>query len=428
MMTDFETTLPIVLSTRYKAHLGQLHNVHDIRYAHNLNAPDELYFIVDQYMDGRQEPLWDKIEDLKLIYVKGSQGICGAGTDNAKGIDEYFEINVTLNEQDNNQKIVTAKTLCEAELSQVNLYHVEINTENDIARNDYEPTLFYNPDKPEASLLHRVLSKAPAYRIRHVDASLTTIQRSFSINGTSIYDFLVNDCAEEFNCLFLFHSTDRSISVYDLCTVCNDCGYRGDYADTCPECGGSNLRSYGNDTTILVSVENLTDKIEYSTNADRIKNCFKLEAGDDLITSTVRLLNPNGSDYIYYFSDEQKEDMPDELVEKLEHYDSDYAYYMNEYPIEIKNYQSYNSLIDQYKGYMNQTFEPIPAEIKGYSGLIKHLYSVINFSSFLQSSMMPDVEIGDISASTEAGRLIQSRLSPVGLRRQPPRPRSRPLS
>lgn len=417
MIIDFETTLPIVLSTRYKSHLGQLHNVHDIRYTHNLNAPDELYFVVDKYMDDYQEPLWDKIEDLKLIYVKGSQGIGGSNTDNAKGIDEYFEINVTLNEQDNNQKIITARTLCEAELSQVNLYNFEINTEDDIARADYEPTLFYNPDKPDTSLLHRVLAKAPAYGIKHVDASLAAMQRSFSINGASVYDFLVNDCAEEFNCLFLFNSTDRTVSVYDLYTVCNDCGHRGDYTDSCPECGGHNLRYYGNDTTILVSVENLTDKIEYATNADRIKNCFKLEAGDDLMTSTVRLLNPNGSDYIYYFSDEQKNDMPEELVKKLDNYNEDYDYYMNEFPIKVKDYQKYNDLVDKYKAYTDKTFEYIPAEIKGYSGLISRLYSAIDFSSFLQSSMMPDAETGDINATTEADKLIQSRLSPVGLSR-----------
>jgi len=417
MIMDFYTTIPIVLSTRYKSHLGQLHNVHDIRYTRNLNAADELYFVVDKYMDDYQEPLWDKIEDLKLIYVKGSQGIDGINADNAKGINEYFEINVTLNEQDNNCKIVTAKTLCEAELSQVNLYSMEINTENDIARDDYEPTLFYNPDKPEASLLNRVLSRVPAYSIGHVDASLTTMQRSFSINGTSIYDFLVNDCAEEFNCLFLFNSIHRTVSVYDLYTVCNDCGYRGDYTGVCPECGSHSLRSYGDDTTILVSVENLTDKIEYTTNADRIKNCFKLEAGDDLLTSAVRLINPNGSDYIYYFSDEQKNDMPDELVKKLDNYDSDHDYYMNEYPIRVKNYRNYNNLIDKYKEYTDKKFEYIPAEIKGYSGLINHLYSAIDFSSFLQSSMMPDAETGEINAATEANKLIQSRLSPIGISR-----------
>lgn len=415
MMFDYDNTLPIVLSTRYQSHLGQLHNVHDIRYTRRLNAADELYFVVDKYLDGIEEPLWDKIEDLKLIYVKGSQGIGGAGTDGAKGINAYFEINVTLNEQDGNRKIITAKTLCEAELSQINLYNLEINTEADISQDDYEPTLFYNPEKPEASLLHRVLRKAPAYAIRHVDASLTTMQRSFSIDNTSVYDFLADECAKEFNCLFLFDSTDRTISVYDLCTVCSDCGYRGDYTDVCPECGGRNLRYYGEDTTILVSVENLTDKIEYTTNADQIKNCFRLEAGDDLITSAVRLLNPNGSDYIYYFSDEQKSDMPDELVEKLAHYDTEYDYYMNEYPIEVRDYQSYNALIDRYQKYINKAFTHIPEKIKGFSGLISHLYSVIDLTSSLQSSMMPNVAIGDINASTEADKLIPARLSPIAL-------------
>lgn len=90
----------------------------------------------------------------------------------------------------NTKKLITAKSLCEAELGQVILHDIEINTEGDIAREEYtEPTIFYNPSKKNCSLLNRIFEKVPGYTIAHVDETLLNIQRSFSIDGTSVYDF-----------------------------------------------------------------------------------------------------------------------------------------------------------------------------------------------------------------------------------------------
>ena len=153
-----------------------------------------------------------------------------------KELNEYFEITVSLDDSNENiKKTITATSLCESELSQTNINGLEVNTESDIARDDYVITTFYNFDNHDASLLHRVLSYAPNYTLKHVDSSLINIQRSFSVDGTSVYDFLTGECAEQFQCIFIFDSTDRTISVYDLCTVCLDCGYRDEYNSACPE-------------------------------------------------------------------------------------------------------------------------------------------------------------------------------------------------
>ena len=53
----------------------------------------------------------------------------------------------------------------------------------------------------------------------------------------------------------------------------------------------------------------MAESITFSTDTESVKNCFKLEAGDDNMTAAVINRNPNGSDYIYYFSEEAKEDM-----------------------------------------------------------------------------------------------------------------------
>ena len=72
-----------------------------------------------------------------------------------------------------------------------------------------------------------------------------------------------------------------------------------------------------NITSIFVSTDNLANTVTLKTDVDSVKNCFRLEAGDDLMTSTIRSCNPNGSQYLWYISDITKSDMSDELRNRL---------------------------------------------------------------------------------------------------------------
>ena len=359
-----------VLSTRGHKHLGQLFNVHEPVSGVNFNAANEIAFTVYKYSDyenGIQEPLWDEITDFKYVWVKE--------------LNEYYEITVELNDEESIYKSITGMSACECELSQNYVYGLEINTELDISRNDYKnPTIFYKPENPKESLLHRVFSYAPHYTIKHVDASLVNIQRTFSIDDADIYSCLVDTIAPEIGCIFIFDTVDRSISVYDLKTVCNDCGERGDFSDVCPECGSTDLKYYGEDTTVLIDTENLANNITFTTDTESVKNCFKLEAGDDNMTAAVVNLNPSGTPYIYYFSEDMKHDMSDELVEKLDGYD--------------ELHKSYDS---------------------EYSELMSEQYECIDKIVYYTSEMMPTREDAPTDASKEAAKLTEENLSPVGL-------------
>jgi hypothetical protein len=356
----------VVLAHRNLDKQGQILNIKDFNYKGNLSSAHEISFSVYKEVDGEQEKLWNDIYDLKLVWIKEE--------------DKYFQIQVSKSESSNVVKKITGTSLGEAELSQTQIRNTEINTELDIDRDNYVVTKFFNPENPEGSLLHRILSVVPHYSIKHVDRSLWDIQRTFSIDGTSVYDFLVGECAEQIGCLFQFNSNERSISVYDLNTVCNECGHRGEYFDYCPECGSDNLKYYGEDTTIFVSIENLTDEITFDTDVDAIKNCFKLKTGDDIMDAAVISCNPNGSAYIYYFSEEQKADMPEELRNGLNNYDN---------------------LVESYS--------------EEYQTLSKELYECIDKILYYQSEMMPDVEIPEVNATTEAAKLTVENLSPIGL-------------
>ena len=374
----------------------------------SLNDAAELSFKVYKEYNGIENRLWDEITNFKLIYCLEW--------------NTWFEIEVEIDESDESVKTVFGTQLGQAELGQVMLYTIEINTEDDILRDEYtEPTVFYNPDNPSASLLHRIMEKASHYKVTHVDSSLQKIQRTFSFDDTSLYDAF-QDIAEEIHCLFMFPSQSdengviqRTIEVYDLESNCAECGYRGEFFDKCPECGSTNIiEGYGNDTGIFITSDELADSIGLSTDVDAVKNCFKLETGDDLMDAAVRSCNPNGTDYIWYISDYMKKEMSDSLVDKLESYDKDYEYYQNEYivmSVEDEHLIKYNALVDKYKVY-NEDLGKVAVPIKGYQSLMNAYYNTIDLELYLKSALMPSVEIQDTTAAKEAAKLTSAALSP----------------
>lgn len=397
-----------VLASRNGAKLGNI-TAHDIEYGDDFNSYDDLKFQVNKYDNGELCILWDKIQDFKLIWCRE--------------YDTWFEISVETKEDNDTLKYIEAKSLGECETSQICLYGIEINTEDDISREDYKPTILYDPQNPDASLLHRIMEKIPNYTIKHVDTSIKTIQRTFSFNGTSIYDAF-QEIAQEINCIFVFNNGStsngkiaREISVYDLESYCLACGHRDDFLHKCPKCGSENiLTGYGDDTTIFVSVDNLAEDISYSTDVNSVKNCFRLEAGDDLMTATIRNCNPNGSGYIWYISDELKSDMSDELTTKLDEYNKLYNYYQNEHVAEIDAsvLGKYNSLIDKYYE-TNKDLEKIPTSVTGYPALMNAYYNTIDLYLYLNDSMMPDSSQQRTTAELEAAKLGYSSLSPVAV-------------
>jgi hypothetical protein len=130
---------------------------------------------------------------------------------------------------------------------------------------------------------------------------------------------------------------DRTISIYDLWNVCLECGHRTEL-DVCENCGSTNIQpGYGENTSIYVDKENLAEEITFTTDTGSIKNCFRLSAGDDLMTAAVIGCNPNGSQYIWFIPDYMQEDMSDELRERLRKYNELYNYYQNEYTISVSS-------------------------------------------------------------------------------------------
>ena len=167
----------------------------DMHFASN----DEASFTLYKNNNNVFNPFWNKIDDLSIILVQG------------KG---YFEIAVPKTDDGAIFKEITGVSLGEAETAQTNVT-LEINTDDDMDRDDYVETVLYNETNTEGSLLHRIFKVMPHYTIGHVDDSIKNIQRTFSVSDTTVYDFL-QQIAEEIGCVFVFDNFSRRVNCYDL--------------------------------------------------------------------------------------------------------------------------------------------------------------------------------------------------------------------
>lgn len=431
----------LVLQSKAGISYGALMGASDITYRKNLNSANELSFAVSKYLNGKLNPLWEQITDLKTIYIPEYQ--------------EKFEIKVLYKDSGQETKSITATSLCEAELGQIMLRGLEINTEQDLKTNiteNYPVTVFYldisdldaentRTEKKKHSLLHRVLAeKAPHYTIGHVDTSLKSLSFEFTASNTSIYDFLTGEVAEKMQCLFFFDSIHRKIHAYDLCSTCNVCyeellgtsiskrkHFRSDFHDKCPKCLSTNItEGYGHDTTILIDRENIASSLSIEGNIDSLKNCFYVEGGDETINAAFIQLNPAGSPYIYYFSPETLADMPKDLQKALQDYGKKYEEYSSNHVIDTTTtthtYKTTNqvpymapaafnstkkdsnyvsgintvlteiSQLSKKKPYTTYNYQ-IPTVFSGQSHLVKYYYNALDLQSFLEISMMPTYEM-----------------------------------
>ena len=359
----------VFLCNKNLTRIGRLNPVNDLNISVNYNAADEISLSLPKYVQENKVFLYDKIEDLSVIEVKN-------------GFDDesrYFEVGMDEKDTGAILKSITGKELGYAELSQ-KLVTLEINTDVDIALDDYVPTVLYNSDNKKGSLLDRLLSYAPDYEVGHVDDTVAGLQRTFSWSD-SYMDACLNDICEELECIYTItvgldenDKVIKRINIYDIC-YCKDCWdnmvnnkstdmTKGDYwknvlNGVCQTCKGTNVYDVGVDTPILLNTKNFSDDISVQVDKDSIKNCFKLKAGDDTLTNIVEGVLATSTNKIMMFSEDQTSKMSDELRAEWEAYCN-----------KVNN--------------SNTT--------KEYDNLTNLKYDIFDLVGFIKSSKMPTVE------------------------------------
>lgn len=288
----------------------------------------------------------------------------------------YFEVSPTIVDNSNTEKRINGNSLGESELSQLQC-KLECNTELDHKTNGFTPTIICSTENKNKSLIHRILSFAPTYTVGEVDDSIASLQRTFTFDEDIISCF--KKISEEINCIFDViveraedGSVIRKVNIYDT-QCCKDCGSRNIIGGVCQNqnCGSVNTNQIGEDTTILISTENLSNEITL-TPGGNMKNCLIIGGGDELITDTIKGLSPSNTNKLYMFSDETKSQWSSELRSK-------------------------------YSEYVNTVSE----SEKVYAKTLELKYDIFDLISYLQSSRMPTVQTDKIDLHKEVQYIIE---------------------
>lgn len=257
------------LANPNKEIVSAINNISDKQATFKFNGYDEISFKITKKDDTLV--FTDDIIDNTLLYVEGI------------GYFHFIEPNFGVDENGNETLSCTAYSN-EYELTQRKLFSFNINTGEvgSIGDSDNGYVTFYNAGNPGISLLHLVLEKFPAWDIGHVDATLVNQQRTFSVDGTSIYDFLTNDVSATLQCIFIFDTVNNLINVYDL----ND-----KERELNPP--------FGENTNIYISQQNLATAVDLSPlSSSDIVTAVRVRGADNL---DIRDANC-GFDYMYDLS------------------------------------------------------------------------------------------------------------------------------
>lgn len=304
------------------------------------NAYSELSFEVSRvYTDvvtgvTSVNPYYDKIEAIRLIELENWGFFELQGPElTSNGIEE--------------KKSCTAYSL-EYTLSQKYLKNFNINMGtvdslevlNASDQNNIVPITLYNKLNTRLSLLHLVLEEVYGWKIGYVSPNLQTLSRQFEIDRESVYDFLMNEVCEKFNCYIVFDTINNIINVYaesltakfigdgatrtftisppfsQIGTVSVD-GYKTTRWQYNPSTGTIMLEDvpeYGAhvevvdgaltewETDVFVTFDNLSQEINISYDADAIKTKLTVAYGDDLDIRDVNLGLPYLTDISYYYT------------------------------------------------------------------------------------------------------------------------------
>ena len=383
----------------------------------NSDFVPEASFNVYKELNGVKCRFWDDLEALSIVYFKE--------------YNTYFECEVDIDEEDSIYKKITCTFLPVAELSQVNLYNVEINTEDDIKNDDFTgASQFYNPSDHKRSILHRIIDNfAPHYTLDTVvPSTLKQLQRSFSFNNESVYNAL-NKIEKEIGCKFIYDSANRKISVIDMYSTCNKCGFRGEFYTECPICGSKDITlPYGKKTSIFFSNRNLSKRVVVSAEEKDIKNTFYLVTGDEDMDTAVMALNPSGTRYLYCFTDSLRKKFTPALRTAIESYENTYdkindsAYPLTSNGLSADDANAFNKIVDKYnaeafydlkydkndnKVLMGNEFLKADSATS-YQELVLLKSSIDEMNSYLTHSLEPIVNVDLKTAKGQAEQVKQA--------------------
>lgn len=382
----------LFLCTTGKKRIGELHN-YETSLTGKWNSYSDLNFSIDRtYVDiltgeTKVNPLFDKAEGLRMVLIEGmgyfviqdpdstysdkdmkalscfsSEYACAqkyleqfyinTGEEDSKEVIYLSSIYGNGYTIDERYKLVTGtfdpyENYYIQQYTDTNSYvYEQVQITNEIEYKTYDGSTvaktlyiqsypnvrFYWPSKPELSLLHLVFEKIPEWSIGNVDATLWRKERKFSEERISVYDFLVNNVTDTFNCVVEWDTLTNTVNFYEEA----DDGISDD---------GTVQSRF--ETDVYISRENLATELNVSYSTDDIKTKLSISGSDNLDIREVNL----GKNYImnldyYHNSDWMEPDLLeayDDYLEKVEEYSPKYTASMQGW---VAAYNKWNDLMN----------------------------------------------------------------------------------
>lgn len=214
-----------------------------------LNEPDELAFTLYLYTNDERDPYYDYVEEMMYIEIPGE----------ARYVITSIDIVSEGSRQEH--KDVVCKSY-EWMLGTRYLEDFVINT----GETESTDGVDFN------HLMSMCLGELFPEWSYDLHVSLRTVHRSFNVSRSSVYDFLMTEVAEAFECIFEFDSYNKRIYGYPQAL-------------------------YGVSSGVMVSYDNLLKTTNMSLNIEDIKTCLVLSGDEDV---NVREIN-RSNDRIYNF-------------------------------------------------------------------------------------------------------------------------------
>jgi len=231
-----------------KTEIYSLDMAYNVVYVPRFNSMDSLSFTLPESINGTDVEAYDFVKSKRIVLL-GDLG--------------YFEIVNPVEDKDGvtNIKNVDCRAL---EMKSVNKRLIGFN-------GTYK---FYDLISPEGTLLQEMLDRLPTWSVGSVDSSLLNKYRTFSIDETSVYNFLMDEVATAYECIFEFDTINSKIYAYTV-----------DSAVT--------------ETDIYLSFDNLIKNGRMIEKNEEITTCLFVYGAGNL---DIRTVNPLGTSAIYDFS------------------------------------------------------------------------------------------------------------------------------
>ena len=269
------STSPVVLLKPNRDRVGVLNEVYNINHANKFNTVKELTFSYPKYVikNGKhiKNTYYDTLSGMKNIFIP----------------DKGYYIITNVSEDIDGNTLIKNVTCYSSEFE---LSKKKLN----LLSGTYK---FYDPINLDNCIIGKALEPAKGWSVGEIDSDLWNIYRTFDINDTNVYNFLMNDVEEAYQCVFYFDTVNKKVSAKAFHNIIKE-------------------------TDIFLSFSNLMNNATLEENIDELVTCLKVYGSGNL---SVHSVNPTGTAALYDFSYfKNTEWMSDELIAALTAWEEKY--------------------------------------------------------------------------------------------------------